>query len=105
MAALSDRPFGYLIAFGLPGFLLLWGLSDVFPQVATFMTSASAEHGATIAGFLYSTAASFALGLLLDAISSHLGDIIYRVKWVKEPCINDSKFANKDVFSFFQACI
>lgn len=68
MKDLNEDSFGWLIAFLLPGFVLLFGLSFTSPQVASWLATSSAEHSAEIGGFLYGTLASLALGLLISAV-------------------------------------
>ena len=68
MKEINDKNFGLIIAFLLPGFLLLWllSLSDI----------GNAEIGAwlkrfsdpSVSGFLYVALASLALGLIISAI-------------------------------------
>jgi len=106
MDGLSERGFGYLIAFGLPGFLLLWGLSFSFPSVASWMATASADKAPSVAGFLFTTVASFALGLLLDAVTwLVLETALYKLTNLPAPNIDDHALARPEVLSAFQAAV
>lgn len=106
MDGLSERGFGYLIAFGLPGFLFLWGLSYSFPSLANWMAVASTEKSPSVAGFLYTTVASFAIGLMLDAVTWLVVETaLYRLTNLDRPNIDDHKLANADTLTAFQAAV
>ncbi len=65
MSELSEKNFGLLIAYVLPGFVTLWGISHFSPTVESWI--ASSQHGApTVGGFLYVTLASLAAGLTVS---------------------------------------
>jgi hypothetical protein len=63
-----EKNFGIVIAFLLPGFILLWAVSLSSDSVAVFLRTYSSNNGATVGGFLYATLASLSLGLLISAI-------------------------------------
>jgi hypothetical protein len=62
MSGLSGKEFGILIAYVLPGFLTLWGVSPFSPTVAQWL-SASPSGASTVGGLLYGTVASVGVGL------------------------------------------
>lgn len=88
MKDLDAWNFGALIAFLLPGFALLIGLSWSSPDVKTWLDLTSADKAATVGGFLYSTLASLAIGLVLSALRWALLEPVYRLKFLKMPKLN-----------------
>jgi len=92
MNELSEKNFGLLIAYVLPGFVTLWGISLFSPTVDSWITTS--QHGApTVAGFLYVTLASLSAGLTVSAIRWILIDSIHHATGVKPP---KWEFANLD---------
>ncbi len=84
----STQQFGLLIAYVLPGFVALWGLSYQSPLLRQWLTSPQASVDfPTIGGFLYVALASIALGmtlsavrwLVIDRINEHTG--MARPRW------------------------
>ena len=59
MSSLSSQNFGPVIAYILPGFVTLWGVSYFSPTVDGWI-AASQQGAPTVAGFLYVTLASLA---------------------------------------------
>lgn len=59
MSRLSSENFGVIIAYLLPGFVALWGVSYFSPTVASWIV-ASREGSPTVTGFMYVTLASLA---------------------------------------------
>lgn len=110
MKDITEKNFGVLIAFGLPGFLLLWGLSFSLNDVASWLSKSSASEGPTVAGFLYATLGSLALGLLISAVRWLVVDSILhfyykRIRSKPLPQINFAKLKTADVFAAFQGII
>ena len=64
---ISDQSFGLLIAYLLPGFLALLGLSPHFPTIDTWL-GATAQSQPTVGGFLYVTLASIGAGLTVSTV-------------------------------------
>jgi hypothetical protein len=67
MKDISDKNFGVLIAFALPGFIFLWGLSfsnDLGPLTASLLKN----NDSSIGGFLTITFASVSAGMILSAV-------------------------------------
>ncbi len=92
MSELSEKSFGLLIAYVLPGFVTLWGISLFSPTVESWITNS--QHGApTVAGFLYVTLASLSAGLTVSAIRWILIDNLHHATGVKPP---KWEFANLD---------
>jgi hypothetical protein len=105
---ITDKNFGPLIAFCLPGFILLLGLSRSFSDVKEWLESAS-KDGASIGGFLYATLASLSLGLLLSAIRWATVDWFFDVLcWIVRhplPKIDIAELGKKDKLAAFQGVI
>jgi hypothetical protein len=80
MTDLNEHSFGLLIAYLLPGFLAVLVLADSSPTLAAWLASPP-DASPTVAGFLYVTMASVALGitastfrwLLIDTLHHHTG--------------------------------
>lgn len=64
---IHERSFGILIAFIIPGWILLLGLSLRFPEIQPWVAG-PIESSPTIGGFLYSMLASVALGMLASTL-------------------------------------
>jgi hypothetical protein len=81
MKDVSDKNFGPLIAFCLPGFILLLALSQSSHQVKDWLEISATKDGASIGGFLYSTLASLSLGLLLSGLRWATVDQFLEREW------------------------
>jgi len=104
MKDVSDKNFGVIIAFLLPGFLLLWGLSYSVTDVATWLAKSSRNDAPSIGGFLYATLASLALGLMISAVRWLIVDSV--LGWVTSlPRIDFAKLKDKDAFATFQGIV
>jgi hypothetical protein len=83
MKDISDKNFGPLIAFCLPGFILLLALSYSSSEVKEWLVSSASKDGASIGGFLYATLASLSLGLLLSGIRwATVDQFLKREHWI-----------------------
>jgi hypothetical protein len=102
---ITDKNFGVLIAFVLPGFILLLCLSYSFPAIKDWLTASSAKDGLSVGGFLYATLASMSMGLLLSALRwasvDKLLTLEYRLRGRQFPKINFSRFSDKNVYAAF----
>lgn len=101
MKDLTDKNFGIVIAFLLPGFVLLWGLSYSSPDIAAWLAKASGETSPSIGGFLYSALASLALGLVISAIRWVFIDHLLGWMDIKDPGIDIAKLTDKDKAAAF----
>jgi hypothetical protein len=100
----TDKNFGVVIAFLIPGSLLLWGLSYSFNGIAAWFLRPDAS--ATIAGFLFSTLASLGLGLLLSAIRWMIVDhVLIYIGRVKPSVVDFSKLNDPNRFASFQGIV
>jgi len=104
MKDVTDKNFGVIIAFLLPGFIFLWGLSYSSRTVASWIAKSSTSDTPTVGGFLYSTIASLALGLLISAVRWLFIDSSLR--WFTAlPDLDFGKLKEKDNFYAFQGVV
>ena len=81
---LSNENFGLVIAYVLPGFVALWGVSYFSPTVESWIT-ATQQGAPSVAGFMYVTVASLAAGLTVSAVRWAIIDTIHHATGVKPP--------------------
>lgn len=84
MNTVSDRNFGILIAYLVPGFTTLWGASFFSVTIREWLTGATAE-GPTVGGFLYVTLAATAAGLTVSTIRWATIDTIHHKTGIARP--------------------
>lgn len=80
----STKNFGYLIAYILPGFLALWGLSYFSPQIHGWLGAASTATP-SVGGFLYVTLGSVGAGLLVSTVRWFFIDMIHHRTGIRQP--------------------
>ena len=90
MNSLSAQNFGLVIAYLLPGFVALWGVSYFSPTVDAWI-SASQQNAPTVAGFMYVTLASLAAGVTVSAVRWAIIDHLHHLTGIRPPAW---KFAN-----------
>jgi hypothetical protein len=101
-----DKNFGVVIAFWLPGFILLWGLTYSFPELDKLLPKSTEAEAPTVGGFLYVTLASLAVGLMVSALRwMFIDTLLYRLTGVKKPNIDFSKLKDGDTYSAFQGVV
>jgi hypothetical protein len=98
---ITEKNFGVVIAFLLPGFLFLWGLSYSVDEIAIWLAKSSINNTPTVGGFLYATLASLALGMLLSAIRWLIVDSLFSVTGIKTPDLDFGKLKEGDNYSVF----
>jgi hypothetical protein len=81
---LTESSFGLTIAYLLPGFVSLWGLSLVSPTVRAWLGSSSL-NAPTLGGFLYVTIGSLTAGLILSTVRWLLLDSLHHATGLKQP--------------------
>lgn len=94
MTEVSGKNFGLLIAYVLPGFVSLWGVSYFSPTVNRWLVSpspAAAASAVTVGGFLYVTLASVAAGLTASTVRWAVIDQLHGVTGVRRPRWDDSR--------------
>lgn len=84
MSELSEKNFGLLIAYVLPGFVTLWGISRFSPTVESWIVMDGAG-APTVAGFMYVTLASIGAGLTISAIRWALIDSLHHATGIEPP--------------------
>jgi hypothetical protein len=93
MQELSDKNFGLLIAYVIPGFAALHALSAVSPTAAQWLARPPAEPSVT--GFLAGLLASLGLGLFLSAVRWLTVDTILQRSGVSPPRWDFAQLATK----------
>ena len=58
MKDITEKNFGMLISFSLPGFILLYSLSFSFPELKEWLAGTAAKDSLSVGDFLYSALAS-----------------------------------------------
>jgi hypothetical protein len=89
---LSNENFGLVIAYILPGFVALWGVSYFSPTVESWIT-ASQQGAPSVAGFMYVTLASIGTGLTVSGVRWLVIDTIHHLTGLTRPAW---KFGNLD---------
>src|SRR5258708_7235024 len=74
----SVTNFGLLIAFLLPGFVALWGISYVSEPVRSWFGS-TPDYAPSVGGFLYVTLASIVAGLTVSTVRWIVIDTVHHV--------------------------
>ena len=90
--SLSNENFGLVIAYILPGFVALWGVSYFSPTVESWIT-ASQQGAPSVAGFMYVTLASVGTGLTVSGVRWLIIDSIHHLTGLTRPAW---KFGNLD---------
>ena len=84
MKTVSSENFGLIIAYLLPGFVALWGVSYFSPTVGSWVT-ASQQGAPTVAGFMYVTLASLAAGVTVSAVRWATIDQLHHATGIRPP--------------------
>ena len=96
MENVSGRNFGLLIAYVLPGVLVLLGLAAGSPEVRAWLVTAAAQSGgATVGGFVYVTLAAVTAGLTASAARWAVIVPLHHATGVKRPHWDDSQLQSK----------
>ena len=82
-----DRSFGLTIAFVLPGFLCLSGLSHYSPTIQSWLSS-QPSRDPSVGGFLYVILGSLALGLTISAVRWAVIDTLHHATGLIRPDFN-----------------
>ena len=102
MAEVTTKNFGLLIAYVLPGFTLLWGISPFSDTVQSWL-GAQPLTAPTVGGFLYVTLGSVAAGLLLSTVRWLVLDTLHHHTGIPRPSWDfsrlDAKLAAFDVLN------
>lgn len=90
MREVTSNNFGILIAYLVPGFTALWGVSYFSVTVRTWLTGTSTD-GPTIGGFLYVTLAAIAAGMTVSTVRWAVIDLLHHRTGVQSPNWNYGK--------------
>ena len=91
---MTNRNFGLIVAYLIPGFVLLWGVGFLDPRVASWL-SGSTELGPTVAGVLYVTIASLGLGMTVSAARWATVDQLHHTTGLVRPRWTDRDLHNR----------
>ena len=83
MHGFSDKNFGLLIAFVMPGFVALHAIAQFNLTVAGWLAAHPAQ--ASFSGYLFTITASLGFGLLVSAVRWLLVDTFFHLTMVKPP--------------------
>jgi len=98
----TNQNFGLLIAYILPGFILLWGLEPYFPIISSWLGLTAAANP-SIGGFLYVTMASVALGQIISTFRWLTIDSLHHSTGIRKPTLNFGRL--KDSVAAFDRLI
>jgi hypothetical protein len=90
MGDLSGRNFGLLIAYVIPGFVMLWGLSYGSETVCGWLQGSGAA-GPSVGGAVFVLIASIACGMTANAVRWVTIDQLHHVSGLRRPAWNDSR--------------
>ncbi len=80
----TSESFGLLIAFLIPGSIMLWGLSRAMPELQSWVGT-TPDETESVGGFLYATVASTFLGLVASTLRWAIIDTLHHLTGVKQP--------------------
>jgi hypothetical protein len=80
----SPFNFGLLVAYLVPGFVILWGLSFHFATIAAWLVG-PAQAALTVGGLFYATIASVACGMIANVFRWAIIDTIHHHTGVRLP--------------------
>lgn len=90
MQGVSARKFGLLIAYVLPGFVVLWGAGCVCPPVHLWLVGSTAS-GPDVGGFLHISIGSVAAGMTVSALRWAVVDGLHALTGLPRPVWNDTR--------------
>ena len=98
----TTNNFGLLIAFVLPGFVLLWGMAPYSSTISGWLGQATG-NAPTVGGFLYITLASVGIGQLVSTLRWLLIDSLHHATGIQKPNVDFSRL--KDSVDAFDRLI
>jgi hypothetical protein len=93
MKDVSTGNFGLLIAFLLPGFVVLWGVSYFSPTVRLWLSGAGQTPN--VGGFMFVTLASVAAGVTVSTVRWLVIDTIHHWTGLPQPAWDFSRFQDR----------
>jgi hypothetical protein len=94
MKEVSQKNFGLVIAYVVPGLVVLWGVSYFSDTVKAWLSTANGGPP-TVAGFLYVSLGSLAAGLTVGAIRSVTIDLVHHWTGLRQRELDFSDFQAK----------
>jgi hypothetical protein len=91
---ITDRNFGLVVAYLIPGFLSLWGLGFIDHRVEAWLAG-PVDSGPTVGGVLYVTIASLGLGMLMSAVRWAIIDQLHHATGLRRPTKPDLQFTER----------
>jgi hypothetical protein len=91
MTDVSSRNFGYLIAYVIPGFIVVATLSVYSPIIRSWI-GVSTTAAPTVGGFMYVTIGSALAGLVLSAVRWLVVDTFHHRTGIQRPPLDFSAF-------------
>jgi len=86
--------FGLLIAYVLPGFVALWGVS-FFSETVRHWLGTSSANPPTVGGFLYVTVAAVAAGMLVSTVRWMTIDRIHHFTGISAPGLDFARLGDR----------
>lgn len=83
----TSESFGLLIAYLIPGSIVLWGLSRLSPAAKSWLGT-SATESQTVGDFLYATVAAIFCGLVASTVRWATIDPLHHWTGIKQPAWN-----------------
>lgn len=112
MSGDASRNFGILIAYVVPGFAALCGLSLIVPELEHWLFGAGVD-GPTVGGVLYITIASVGAGMTCGVLRWAILDRINELTGLRRPVLDDRKLEQRlgafsrlveDHYRYYQFC-
>lgn len=94
MDSSTNNKFGLVIAYFLPGFVVVWGVSFYSPTLSSWL-STGAVSGPTVGGFLYVAMSSLAAGLTVSAARWAVVDTIHHRTGIAAPLLDFSQLQER----------
>ena len=100
----SSESFGFLIAYLIPGFVLVWGMGQALPELNEYMRLAIDEKESVLNGILGATIAAIVAGLLVDGIRCLTVDGLIK-KLRDDEKINYDRLSDPDCYQAHRGAI
>ena len=94
MTDLTERHFGYLIAYVLPGFVVLWGLRPVSPTIDGWL-STSPSFPAGVEAMTFVGLAAVAAGMIVSAARWMIVDTLHAATGLRRPEWNEDSLSER----------
>ena len=85
MGDLTGRGFGLVIAYLLPGFVLLLGVAELSPEVGAWLRTSADSNSPTVGSFLYVLLSSLTAGMTVGAFRWAIIDSIHHATGLTRP--------------------